>query len=224
MTRALVIGNSDGIGLALTRRLLADGWDVVGVSRRASEVVHGRYAHHVADVTGADFPAVLAGVGPVDACVYAAGVGEVFDVGDLAAQTRAVEVNLLGAARAVEAVVPAMVAAGRGHFVGLSSLADVLVSPDSPGYAASKAGLSSYLLGLAGALRRHGVAVTCVRFGFVDTKMAKGDVKPMLVGVERAVDVLVRALRTRPVVVSYPKRMSVLARALRIASGVRVGR
>ncbi len=33
---ALVVGNSDGIGLAFTRRLLAEGWTVVGVSRQTS--------------------------------------------------------------------------------------------------------------------------------------------------------------------------------------------
>jgi NAD(P)-dependent dehydrogenase (short-subunit alcohol dehydrogenase family) len=30
---ALIVGNSDGIGLALTRRLLGEGWRVTGVSR-----------------------------------------------------------------------------------------------------------------------------------------------------------------------------------------------
>ncbi|MET3420839.1 NAD(P)-dependent dehydrogenase (short-subunit alcohol dehydrogenase family) [Actinoplanes tereljensis] len=32
--RALIVGNSDGIGLALTHRLLAAGWEVTGRSRR----------------------------------------------------------------------------------------------------------------------------------------------------------------------------------------------
>jgi NAD(P)-dependent dehydrogenase (short-subunit alcohol dehydrogenase family) len=34
--RAVIIGNSDGIGYALTRRLLDDGWTVAGLSRSAS--------------------------------------------------------------------------------------------------------------------------------------------------------------------------------------------
>jgi NAD(P)-dependent dehydrogenase (short-subunit alcohol dehydrogenase family) len=44
--KALIVGNSDGIGLALTRRLLADGWDVTGSSRNASTLG----THHVVDV------------------------------------------------------------------------------------------------------------------------------------------------------------------------------
>jgi short-subunit dehydrogenase len=218
MKRALVVGNSDGIGLALTRRLVAEGWSVTGVSRSPREGV----VQHVVDVTDEAFPAVLgaalAGSGPVDLCVYAAGVGDLFDPADLAAQTRALEVNLIGAARTVEAVVPGMLAAGRGHLIGLSSLADVVISADAPGYAASKAGLTSYLLGLSAALRPRGVAVTAVRFGFVDTKMAKGPARPMMIGVDRAVDVLMHAVRTRRPVVSYPRRMSVAVRALRLVT------
>ncbi|WP_426501993.1 hypothetical protein ACPPVO_30570 [Dactylosporangium sp. McL0621] len=30
MPRALIVGNTDGIGLALTRRLLDEGWTAVG--------------------------------------------------------------------------------------------------------------------------------------------------------------------------------------------------
>ncbi|GAA2636354.1 hypothetical protein GCM10010399_81590 [Dactylosporangium fulvum] len=217
MQRAVVVGNSDGIGLALTRRLLADGWAVTGISRRDSPVSHERYEHRTVDVTDPAYPAAVPA--DVDLCVYAAGVGEQFDPADLAAQTRAFEVNLLGAARTLEVVVPAMVAAGRGHVIGLSSLADVLISPDAPGYAASKAGLSAYLLGLSTALRRHGVAVTTVRFGFVDTKMAKGGAaKPMLLTVAEAVEVIMRCVRRRPAVVSYPRRMSVAARVLRVVT------
>ncbi len=209
-----MVGNSDGIGLALTHRLVAEGWSVVGVSRSPREGA----VQHVVDVTADEFADVLAGIGPVDLCVYAAGVGELFDPADLAAQTRALRVNLIGAARTVEAVVPGMLAAGGGHFIGLSSLADVLISAEAPGYAASKAGLTSYLLGLSAALRPRGVAVTAVRFGFVDTKMAKGGAKPMLVGVDKAVDVLMQAVRSRRPVVSFPRRMSAAARVLRLVT------
>ncbi|MEU4427166.1 SDR family NAD(P)-dependent oxidoreductase [Actinoplanes sp. NPDC024001] len=207
---AVIVGNSDGIGLALTRRLLADGWEVTGLSR--SPAPAGR--HHVVDVTSPELPAVLAGVGDVDLCVYAAGVGELLTGDDLADQTRAIEVNLLGAARTIEAVVPRMLAAGRGHVIGLSSLADTIISADAPGYAASKAGLTAYLLGLDAALRPRGVPVSVVRFGFVDTKMAKSPVTPFKISTDRAVDVLMRCVRKRPAIVSYPRRMAAVTGAL----------
>ena len=210
---AVIVGNSDGIGLALTHRLLADGWAVTGLSRRSAPVGE----HHVVDVTSPAFPAVLAEVGDVDLCVYAAGVGEPL-TDDLADQTRALEVNLLGAARTFEVLVPRMLAAGRGHLIGLSSLADTMISAQSPGYAASKAGLTAYLLSLDAALRPRGVPVTAVRFGFVDTKMAKSPVTPFRISRERAVDLLVRCIRTRPAIVSYPRRMAAVTATLGTAS------
>lgn len=48
--RAVIVGNSDGTGLALTRRLLTAGWTVAGLSRSGSDLVHQRYSHEVADV------------------------------------------------------------------------------------------------------------------------------------------------------------------------------
>ncbi|NGM13757.1 SDR family NAD(P)-dependent oxidoreductase [Verrucosispora sp. WMMA2044] len=218
MRRAVVVGNSDGIGLAFTRRLLADGWLVTGLSRRDNPIIVPTYAHHTVDVTAPDYPEVLSKaideLGGVDLCVYAAGVGEPVDLADLDPQTRTFEVNLMGAVRTAAVVVPKMLAAGDGHLIGISSLADRLVSGEAPGYAGSKAGLSSYLMGLAAALRRHGVHVTTVRFGFVDTKMAKGTFRPLMIPVDRAVEVLAHCVRNRPVRVSRPRRLALLTAAL----------
>lgn len=226
--RALLVGNSDGIGLALTKRLLLAGWEVTGISRSASVVVHDRYAHEVVDVTEDRYRAVLAkrieSAAGLDLCVYSAGIGDPVDVTNLSAQTLALDVNLLGAARTLEIVVPHMVAAGRGHVIGVSSLADVTISAQAAGYAASKAGLTNYLNGLALALRPHGVHVTTVRLGFVDTKMAKGPARPMMISVERAVDVILDSHRTRRSVISYPQRMAWLANRLRTVSAMQLRR
>lgn len=215
--RALVVGNSDGVGLAFTRHLLDEGWVVMGVLRRAAPIVHASYEHAVLDVAAPGYRDALAALcarsGPFDACVYCAGVGELFDPSDLTREAHTLRVNLVAAVETVETVLPAMLAAGRGHFVGLSSIGDGC-SPEAPSYAASKAGLSSYLGGLALALRGRGVAVTNVRFGFVDTKMAKSPVRPMMVPPGRAADVLVRCLRTRPAQITYPKPMGALMHLL----------
>jgi NAD(P)-dependent dehydrogenase (short-subunit alcohol dehydrogenase family) len=222
---AIVIGNTDGIGLGLTRRLLSDGWAVTGLSRRAATVEHDRYVHVAADVTSPDYAAALAravaAAGRIDLCVYAAGVGELLDLADLAAQTHAIEVSLLGVARTVEVVVPSMLTAGGGHLIGLSSLSDALVVPEAPGYAGAKAGMTSYLTGLGAALRPHGVRVSTVRFGYVDTKMAKGPVKPLMISVDRAVEVLMRCVHKRQAIVSYPRRMALLIAAAAPAARLR---
>jgi NAD(P)-dependent dehydrogenase (short-subunit alcohol dehydrogenase family) len=220
----LLIGNSDGIGLALGKRLLADGWTVTGVSRRAVEL-EGAYEHAIVDVGTAAYPAALAALharrGPFDACVYCAGIGEPFDDGELARASEVMRVNLLGVVETAAVVIPPMIERGRGHFVALSSIGDT-TSAAAPTYAASKAGLSAWLGGMALALRPKGVKITNIRFGFVDTKMAKSKVKPMMIGVDRAVSVIVRCLERKPARRTYPRAMQALVALASLLTTIRL--
>jgi short-subunit dehydrogenase len=205
--KALLIGNSDGIGLAATRRLLGRGWQVVGISRSVSAVEEQSYTHHVADVTSSEYVTLLGGLAKtddIDLCCYFAGIGELLDTANMGSEVRVIDVNLLGMVRTIAGIIPGMVQRGRGHFIGISSLADELYSGEAPSYHASKAGVSNYLGSLALTLKSSGVAVTNVRFGFVDTKMAKGDRKPLMMSMERAVDHLEKCIRTRPRVYVAP--------------------
>lgn len=207
-SRAMLVGNSDGIGLATTERLLAGGWGVVGVSRSDSPITNTAYHHEVADVSEDRYTEMiheLAMLGPLDLCIYFAGIGELLNPLEMSGEARIIDVNLTGMVKTAAAVIPHMVKNGKGHFIGLSSLADELLSSAAPSYHASKAGFSNYLGGLALALKPKGVYVTNVRFGFVDTKMAKGDVKPFVMKAEKAVDHLERCIRARPACYTAPK-------------------
>jgi short-subunit dehydrogenase len=211
---AVIIGNSDGIGLALTELLLSEGWRVVGISRSASRIEAPNHEHHVSDVASVDYGARLAAVveasGPLDLCVYCAAIGEFLDIDTLSTDCRVFEVNLVGAVATAMVVIPNMVRAGRGHFIGLSSLADSISDPNAPSYSGSKAGLTRYLEGLAPACRARGVYVTNVRLGFVDTKMAKSPVRPFMVSRAHAAEQVRRCIDERPVRYTFPKRMAVL--------------
>jgi NAD(P)-dependent dehydrogenase (short-subunit alcohol dehydrogenase family) len=213
---ALIIGNSDGIGLALTRRLLDLGWSVTGLSRSASPINQPAYNHAVVDVTSNDYLDILSEqtADPPELSAYCAGIGEPLDLDNLQIERKVFEVNLMGAVRTLELVLPAMHRRGGGHVIVLSSIADVLLFDEAPSYSASKAGLSSYLEGLALALKGTGLAITNVRFGFVDTKMAKGDKKPMMISVDRAVDYLMKCIEARPIRFTRPRLMGLLALVL----------
>lgn len=102
-------------------------------------------------------------------------------------------------------MIPQMVKRRGGHFIGVSSLADELISAKAPSYSDSKAGFSNYFGGLALAVRPKGVHVTNVRFGFVDTKMAKGDARPLMICVERAADHLESCIAKRPATYTAPE-------------------
>jgi NAD(P)-dependent dehydrogenase (short-subunit alcohol dehydrogenase family) len=213
MPTALLIGNSDGVGLALTKLLLSEGWQVTGLSRSASRVAAPGYVHHVVDVRDSAYSdrlvAAVAAAMP-DVCVYCAAIGEFLDIDTLATDRAVFETNLMGLVSTAQVVVPAMVGRGRGHFVGLSSQADAFADPRAPSYSASKAAVTAYLEGLAPACRARGVYVTTVRLGFVDTKMAKSPVRPFMVSAVRAAQRVRRCIEHRPVRDTYPKRMAVL--------------
>lgn len=225
MPHALIIGNSDGIGLALTRALLADGWDVTGVSRSASPVNVQSYGHHVADVCDPQYSQRLLDVVSkrpgLDVCVYCVGIGEFLDLDTLSAERRVFETNLVGAVATAQVVIPAMLRASQGHFIGLSSQADGLIDPHAPSYSASKAGLTAYLEGLALACRPRGVHVTNLRLGFVDTKMAKAPVRPFMVSAAQAARRIQRCMQKRPIRDTFPKRMAALLWLVRMHASVR---
>jgi short-subunit dehydrogenase len=204
---ALLVGNSDGMGLATTKRLLAGGWNVIGVSRSASPIENPAYHHQVLDVGDSRYPELVGELVrdvPLDLCIYFVGIGEFLDLADMSGEARVIDVNLTGMVRTAAALIPQMVSRGQGHFIGVSSMADELLSAEAPSYNASKAGFSNYLGGLALALKSKGVNVTNVRFGFVDTKMAKSNVKPFVMSVEKAADHLETCIRKKPVSYSAP--------------------
>ena len=223
MPQALLIGNSDGIGRVVTHRLLEQGWQVLGISRSPLATQHPNYLHHVGDVSTEAFGELLQSLqesNEFDLCIYFAGIGHTLDLDHIGQEEAVFQVNLLGLVRTVEGVVPGMIRAGKGHLIALSSLCDILISKDAPSYFASKAGMSNYLKGLYLNLKPKGIAVTNVRFGFVDTKMAQGAVKPMMISCDRAAEVILRAIRKRPATLSYPQIPRLLAQCARVLLGI----
>lgn len=224
--RILIVGNSDGIGAAVTRALVTRGDRVVGISRSPSPLGVAGPRHEIQDVTSPQYAELLMHLlreeDGFDACIYCAGVGSELTLPDLSDDARVVDVNLTAMVRTMQVLVPHWLARGSGHFVRLSSLADGVYLADAPSYSASRAGFSNYLLSVGLKLRPHGVYVTNIRFGFVDTKMAKGPFKPMMMTPEAAARRVLRCLETRPRQLSAPKLIGGLVHVLQWVQSVRV--
>ncbi len=132
-----------------------------------------------------------------------AGIGTLTLVPDLDTATlrQTLEVNLVGVAQSIEAVLPGMIARGRGHVVGVASVAGYRGFPWMISYSASKAALIAYLEALRPGLRRRGVTVTTVCPGFVRTQMSTSVPyqRPVkMIEPEEAARHLVRAVEQRP--------------------------
>jgi short-subunit dehydrogenase len=206
---AIIIGNSDGIGFVATRKLLERGWHITGISRSTSPLEDPAYQHFVSDVCDNQYTELLKiqaeKLGHIDLCLYCAGIGELLNFDDMQQELTILDVNLTGMLKTVAVIIPAMIINRKGHFVGISSVADILVSGEAPAYHASKAAVSNYLEGLALATRPFNIYITNLRFGFVDTKMAKGDIKPFMITVEHAAEHVLKCLQSKPIRYTAPK-------------------
>ena len=160
---------------------------------------------------------LTAALGPIDVLVACAGIGSLTLVPELDTSTlrQTLDVNVVGVAQSIEAVLPAMIERGRGHIVGIASMAGYRGFPWMISYSASKAALIAYLEAMRPGLRRRGVTVTTVCPGFVRTKMCT-DVpyqRPVkMIEPEEAARHLVRAVERRP-------RNCVFPLSMRIRSG-----
>ncbi|MBO1751589.1 SDR family oxidoreductase [Actinotalea sp. BY-33] len=147
--RAVVTGASSGIGAATVRRLRAEGWAVVAVARRAerlAELASETGAEpFAADITVAEDVARLAAhleqTGGVTSLVNNAGgaIGlEPVAEADPETWRRMYEVNVLGTLRVTQALLPQLVASGRGDVLVVTSTAGIAPYEGGAGYTGAK--------------------------------------------------------------------------------------
>jgi 3-hydroxy acid dehydrogenase/malonic semialdehyde reductase len=178
---ALVTGASVGIGEAVARRLLADGWRVISAARRKDRLealareLGPRLLPFVLDVSDRAAVAALPGSLPegwrdVDLLVnnagLALGLGPAQKV-DLEDWENMVEANVGGLMRCTHALLPGMVARGRGHIVNIGSIAGEYPYPGGNVYGATKAFVRQLTKGLKADLIGTPVRSTVVEPGLV---------------------------------------------------------
>jgi short-subunit dehydrogenase len=229
----LLTGAAHGIGRATAAALAARGYrlglidraegplavvaDELKVEARAADVRDGSAVRQAV-------AALEYAVGPIDVLVPCAGVGTLSSALDLDLEgfRTMLEVNVLGVARTIEAVLPGMFARGSGHIVGIASVSGYRGLPWMPGYSASKAALATYLEGLRPALKRRGVRITTVYPGFVRTAMTVGTPfrRPVkMLEPEQAAQYLVRAIVRCPRDTTFPVSTAISMGVLRRLPG-----
>lgn len=189
-TRALVTGASSGIGRCFAQRLAQRGADVVLVARSEQELGtatddlasrHGVTAEPlIADLTDeTDLQRVDARLcddtRPVDLLVNNAGFGSVGEAADipLEREEQVVRLNALAVLHLTRSGAEAMRARGGGTVLNVASLAGYAPVPFFSVYAATKAFVLHFSLGVREELRDSGVSVTTVCPGAVDTAFSE---------------------------------------------------
>jgi NAD(P)-dependent dehydrogenase (short-subunit alcohol dehydrogenase family) len=185
---AVVTGGSKGIGAAITARLAAAGAAVLTTARSAPATLPTGVHFVRADVSTPEGVDAVAGaardqLGHVDIIVHVVGgsdqePGGAVATGDSVWQ-HSLDMNLMSAVRLDRALLPAMLARGRGAIVHVTSVQRTTPLPTTVPYAAAKAALANYSKNLANQVAPAGVRVNSVSPGFVETEAAAAMVRAL---------------------------------------------
>ncbi len=176
--RALVTGAGSGIGLAVVRRLLADGAWVLAADLDPAAAGAAGAETVVCDVTDEDAVAAAAAIAePVDLVVANAGVApplqELWDV-DAATFDATFAVNVRGVFLTLKHTLPGMVDRGRGSVVATASSAGLQGVNWMSAYCASKHAVVGLVRAAALDVADRGVRVNAVCPGSVRTPLLRG--------------------------------------------------
>lgn len=218
--RALITGAASGIGAAIARRFSTEGAYVVvaDINDTAGQAVAaeiaGEYTH--LDVTDsmawdkligaqADFDIVVLNAGVATSPnVIGTTLAYPLEGVDNDAYERIMRTNLDGVVFGARAVIPGMVARRSGHILATASLAGLIAIAPDPIYGLTKHGVVGFVKSLGVALDPHGVCISALCPGFIDTPLvspiSQEVIKSFGMGilpVEVAADLAMRALTER---------------------------
>ncbi|QUH02427.1 SDR family oxidoreductase [Saccharopolyspora erythraea] len=176
--RALVTGASSGIGAAVAAALVERGYQVIGTSRdpAALEDPVPGVNYLPLDLTDdASIEACAAAAGEVDVLVNNAGESQSgpFEELPAAAVQRVFQLNVFGAVRLTQLLLPGMRARGRGRVVVVGSMLASFPLAFRSSYVASKAAIKGFASAARRELSPYGIAVTTVEPGAVHTGISQ---------------------------------------------------
>jgi NAD(P)-dependent dehydrogenase (short-subunit alcohol dehydrogenase family) len=226
MKRLLVLGGTRGIGLALARHYLAQGWHVTVAGRQPERIKNSDllaypqlsvHALDVGDPQAVEISVREAGAGVgLDLLIVSAGLyfNTRLHPMDEGSTESILRTNIGGLVHAVQSATPAMLARRSGHIVAIASVAGLLRDyPGASAYSATKRAVIQLCDAYRKAMSPWGITVTAVVPGYMDTERLRelngGDArhKPFLMTEEQAVQRIVAAIEARQDRVVFPWQM-----------------
>ena len=157
--------------------------------------------------------------GPIDVAVLNAGTHRPVSAAEFTAEglRELMEINVMGTAACLEALMPRMIARGRGRIAVVASVAGYRGLPTSAYYGATKAALINLTESLKFDLDRAGVTMQLIDPGFVKTPLTDRNEFPMpfLISAELAADRIASGLRSRRFEIAFPRRFVWMLKLLR---------
>ena len=186
----MITGASSGIGASTARLFASEGYRVVLAARRLEKL--DALANELRS-TGGDTLVIptditqvkqienlvattLAHYDHIDVLFNNAGLGrltwleQLDPISDIEFQ---IQVNLVGLIQLTRAVLPHMILRKQGHIINMGSIAGLIATPTYSVYAATKYGLRGFTEALRREVSIHGIEVTGIYPGGVDTEFGK---------------------------------------------------
>jgi short-subunit dehydrogenase len=230
--RIWIVGASTGIGAATAKMLLAAGARVALSARREDKLreVAGGFAGTRASIEPLDFTdgaqlaaareRIVGAWGGCDLVLIVAGAHREVRAWELTAKgaDALLKINLNGPIAATAAVLPALLAQGKGAIALVSSVAGFRGLPKALVYGASKAALINFAETLFMDLRPRGLGVYLINPGFVKTPLTdKNEFKmPALITAEEAAAEILAGLRAGRFEIHFPRRFTGVLKLLRL--------
>jgi short-subunit dehydrogenase len=224
-----ITGASSGIGEALTRRLVKQGWRVA-ISARSAEKLEALAAEAPdkiipapVDITDADAVAAVvdrleADHGPIAQAILNAGIYITIDAANPSFEdyAKTFDVNLKGTAACLTALTPRMSQRRSGQIAIVSSATAFGGMPTASAYGATKAALVNMAECLRIELHRHGVLIQCITPGFVETPAQDDNAfpKPFMVSPETAAERIASGMATTRFEITFPRRFTWMLKAI----------
>ena len=186
--KAIVFGATSGIGRALAKLLVNDGYDVMITGRRQEKLEEikkenpDQYIVRRHDLTDLDdskrlFDALPEKMPRVDLIIHNSGIAENNFNLEWQKDLPTLETNVLGATRIYQLSYNLFKKQGYGHLVGITSMASIVGNRHVPAYHASKAFQASYMESLwmkAKKTKKAKINITNILPGYVDTDIITG--------------------------------------------------
>lgn len=224
----LIFGATSGIGRELAKQYVQKGHKVAITGRRQEKLDEierenpsAYYTFHN-DIRKTELiPGLIEQahqkMGQIDLIIVNSGIGKFNLELDWEICESVIKTNILGNTRALTASYNYFYQHKKGHLVNISSVASLIGGGANPTYNASKAYQANFVEGLwikAQKSKKSNIAVTDIRPGFVDTKLAQG-AKFWVADVPIAAKQIISAIRKKKKVAYVTKRWCLVAWALR---------
>ena len=223
MKKAIVIGATSGIGKELAKILAGDNYKVGITGRREENLVELKetrpenYIIKSFDSTTENnsekLDELVNKLGGLDLLIMSSGTGDLNENLNYEIEQRTINLNVLAFTEIIDWAFNYFEKQGKGHLVGISSIAGIRGSRIAPSYNASKAYQINYLEGLRQKANktRKPIFVTDIRPGLVDTDMAKGEGQFWIAAKEKAAKQIIGLIKRKKEIGYVTKRWRVIS-------------